>query len=93
MTEHPDDRTYGELTNLLREANPLIFDGLTTGVVFNEGLIDLEAERVAALANPPGDPPVSADEFRRAGRREIARLRALGPNPPGFEDWPSGGDA
>jgi len=88
-----DDRNYGELTKMLREANPLIFADLETGTVFNEQLIEFEAERVAVMADPLGDPPVTADEYRRAGLREIERLRGLGPNPPGFEHWRSGGDA
>lgn len=86
------DRTYGELTKLLREANELLFAGLTTGTAFTEETIDFEAGRLAAMPNPPGDPPVTAEEYRRAGRREIARLRR-GPNPPGFSDWRPGGDA
>jgi hypothetical protein len=92
MTEHEDDRSYGELTRLLQEANPLIFDGLT-GTVFNEALIDFQADRVATMADPPGDPPVTAEEYRRAGRRELARVRELLPNPPGLGRWLSGSDA
>lgn len=75
------DRTYDELQRLLQEASPLIFDGLT-GTVFNEGLIELECERIDALADAPGDPPVTSEEYRRAGRHQIATLRAYGLNPP-----------
>jgi hypothetical protein len=78
---NPSDRTYGELTKLLREANPLIFADLETGTVFNEDLIEFECERVAALTDPPGDPPITVDEYRRAGLLEVERLRGFrGPN-------------
>jgi hypothetical protein len=43
-----------------------MFDGLATGVGLNEDLIEFECERVAALADPPGDPSVTANEYRRA---------------------------
>jgi hypothetical protein len=70
MTEHEDDRTYGELTRLLQEANPLIFDGLTA-TVFNEALIEFQCERIDLMA----DSPVTSEEFRRAGRRLVAQLQ------------------
>jgi hypothetical protein len=58
-----------------------MFDGLATGVGLNEDLIEFECERVAALADPPGDPPVTANEYRRAGLRELEKLRQLPPGP------------
>ena len=78
------DREFGELTKLLREANPLIFDGLTVGCSL-EDMIDFEAERVEMMSNPPGDPPVTADEYRRAGRRALERFRAQMTRPPSGE--------
>jgi hypothetical protein len=82
MTQNPDDRTLGELRDLLREHNPLIFDGLETGVTATEQLIAFEVERVAALSDPPGDPPVTPEEYRRAGLRELGRIRSLPLDPP-----------
>lgn len=62
------DRDLLELIKLLSDANPLWFDG-QTGLAVTPDAVDLQYERIAAMADPPGDPPVTADEYRRAAMR------------------------
>lgn len=78
------DRSLGQLDRLLQGANPLVFDDLTARA-FNEEQIAFVCERIEAMSDPPGDPPVTSEEYQRAGKRQLATLREM-PNPPGFGD-------
>jgi hypothetical protein len=72
------------MTKTLREEAPLIFAGLKTGAAFNQDLIDLECERIAMLANPPGGladrhggvPPRCAGRDQEAEGFHRAELRS-----------------